>query len=82
MPLSPPTALGGYALITSHHLKQETHGTQSMGLKTIINPNQKIVLIPCFSVSFRGKYVFCFCLFVFLPLCGLSVFAVKMLCFF
>ena len=31
MPLSPPTALGGSALITSHHLKQETHGTQSMG---------------------------------------------------
>ena len=38
MPSSPPTALGG-SLFIFHDLKQETHGTQSMGFYFPPTPN-------------------------------------------
>jgi hypothetical protein len=46
-----PTHCAGWVyLFNSHHTKQKTHGTQSMGFKTNINLNQ----MQCFdSVFFR-----------------------------
>ena len=50
LPSSPPTALGGSVFLTRIIQKQQTHGTQSMGLKTNINLNQ---MIDFDSVFFR-----------------------------